>query len=914
VFKIKNSLRSSLLTGAATVAALAISTAAASADVETVVVTGSRIPTSALEALSAAPISIVTTDDIAKTKTVTLEQILNKLPEMGQQGSNDQNSISPGGISTVDLRALGSNRTLILINGQRMVETFVNGGQGQDLANVPVSMIDRLEVLKDGASPIYGADAIGGVINIITRKDFNGLEATVGGGISGKGDHFTKQLSTTIGVANDKGSLLVGLEYYTEDPVRQHTRNWAHGRYSISYAIPGGLFYTSPNPTYAYYTGTPAGALTAWDGHTFNTGTEPDLIQSRAVLNANFTAEYNLSNDVTAFAESYFTNRKDTARLNPEPIGTFYTTAKYLDGTSIPGNVGGTCPAVWSGPCNPNNTLGVPLNTYKRLFEVGDRKFGDNVSTYQERVGLKGKLSDWTWDAGYMFGESDGNDFEHNAVNITHMHELIGSLPCEPSAPAGCGGVTLAGTNSLTPEQAAYVRFTSSAMSKYTQQIAFVDFAGELPVDPFGAGKIGLALGYDWRSEAVLNVPDAISQSGDNAESNSAETHGQYHMNEVYAEAKIPLAKNQAFAKDLSVDLAARFSHYNNFGDSFVYKGSVNWAVTDWFRFRGDYGTGFRAPQVGHEMFLGDTASADGFTDPCDAHVSGTPTGSVLAKCQSTFAAAGITYNPATFAQKLPQLTAIWQGTPTLKPETSNQFNVGIVLTPDEIVPNLSFTADYYNIRIKNLISQLTVDQGLFDCYNSGDAAKCALFAPRAAGTGQLVGYSEPFINLGLETTDGVDFGVNYATDIIAAPLGLPDGSTLSTNLRTTFMNSNVTDGQEYAGLWTTGAISTALPKWKGFLTATLDIPDLLSFTWDEQFVGETVDTVGASAPPHRIPALLFSSISTTVPYENFEATFGVDNLFDKDPPLAKDGYVQTVSNQYDFVGRYFYLKIKAKL
>ena len=912
-------LRSALFLGTAAAAALSIFTPALAADVETVVVTGSRIPTSADEALSAAPLSIVTTDDIAKSKTVTIEQILNKLPEMGQQGSNDQNSISPGGISLVDLRALGPNRTLILINGQRMVDTFVNGGQGQDLANVPVSMIERMEILKDGASPIYGADAIGGVINIITRKDFNGLEVTGGAGISGHNDHFTKELSSTWGLSNDKGNILVGLEYYTEDPVRQDSRKWASGKYAYSYAIPEGLFYAL-SPFTGYFQGTPAGGKTPWDYHLFDTGHQPDLIQSRAVINANLTAEYNLTSNVTAFVESYFTNRRDTAQLNPEPIGTGYVTAKYLTGTGIPGNVGGVCPDVWVGPCNAANPVthggnGLALQVYKRLFEVGDRKFGDNVNTFQERAGLKGKIGDWTWDAGYMYGESDGNDYEHNAVNITHMHELVGSLPCGLGAPAGCGSVTLFGVNSLTPDQAAYVRFTSSAMSKYAQQIAFIDFAGELPLDPFGAGKIGVALGYNWRNEAVLNVPDAVSQAGDNAESNSAETRGQYHSNEFYGEVKVPIAKNQMFAKDLSVDLAARYSHYNNFGNSFVYKGSVNWAVTDWFRFRGDYGTGFRAPQVGHEMFLGDTASADGYSDPCApaSYTSGVVPAALIPKCTASFAAVGATYNPLTFVQKLPQLTAIWQGTPTLKPETSNQYNVGIVLTPDEIIPNLSITADYYNIRIKNLISQMTVDQGLNDCYNLSIASACAQFAPRS-GTGQLVGYQEPFVNLGLATTDGVDFGVNYATDVIAAPLGLPTGSTLSTNLRTTFMNSNVTDGQEYAGLWTTGAISTALPKWKGFLTTTLDIPDWFSFTWDEQFVGETVDNPGATLPPHRIPALMFSDLTITVPYDNVETTFGIDNVFDKDPPLAKDGYVQTVSNQYDFVGRYFFIKVKAKL
>src|SRR5579863_10315823 len=159
---------------------------------EQVVVTGSRIATT--DALAEAPLTVVSSQDIAQTKAATLEQTIERLPSMGQtNSSNDQNSISPGGISTADLRGLGDQRTLVLIDGQRMVSTFVAGAQGQDLQNVPVGLIDHIEILRDGASPIYGADAIAGVVNIITRKDFQGLELGGGTGISTYGDHFSKQ-------------------------------------------------------------------------------------------------------------------------------------------------------------------------------------------------------------------------------------------------------------------------------------------------------------------------------------------------------------------------------------------------------------------------------------------------------------------------------------------------------------------------------------------------------------------------------------------------------------------------------------------------------------------------------------------------------------------------------------------------
>jgi len=240
--------RNALLSGAAATAILlGACSAQAQEATETVVVTGSRIATT--DAIAAAPLTVVSAVDIAQSKAATLEQTIERLPSMQQTtSSNDQNSISPGGISTADLRGLGPQRTLVLVDGQRMVSTFVAGAQGQDLQNIPVGLIDRVEILRDGASPIYGADAIAGVINIITKKDYEGLELGGGAGISTYGDHATKQLSILAGVSSGKGSVVGGIQYITEDPVKQSERVWAGGGdgsrniYAGSSAIPFGRF------------------------------------------------------------------------------------------------------------------------------------------------------------------------------------------------------------------------------------------------------------------------------------------------------------------------------------------------------------------------------------------------------------------------------------------------------------------------------------------------------------------------------------------------------------------------------------------------------------------------------------------------------------------------------------------------
>lgn len=882
---------------------------------EAVIVTGSRIPTS--DAIAPAPLTVVSATDIAQSKAATLEQTIERLPSMSQTNtSNDQNSISPGGISTADMRGLGSERTLVLVDGQRMVSTFVSGAQGQDLQNIPAGLIDHIEILRDGASPIYGADAIAGVVNIITKKDYEGLELGGGGGISTYGDHATKQLSALFGVQGDKGGIVAGLQYITEDPVRQGTRTWAGGGdgskniFATSSAIPNGRFQgaTSGN----LYCGTPTNTLAPApldaDGDptcgVFDTSRDPDLIQGRSIINANLQAHYDIAENLTLYSSSFFTNRKSNAILNPEPVGDVYPSAKWLNGIVIPAT-------------NPSNPTGEDLLLRKRFYEGGDRVFDDNVNTFQERIGLKGKVgSDWNFDAGYQYGESDSDDYTHGAINLTHIQELVGAQPCETGAPAGCGSVLLAGPNSLSSAQATYASYVGFDNSRYEQNIAYLDINGKLPWG-LEAGNIGVAFGGDWRRESVKAVPDALKQTGDFAEGTTLPTQGLYSVTEIYGEISVPVLKDVPFAQALTVDIAGRYSDYTNFGVANVYKGSVNWTVNDIVRVRAGYGTGVRAPQVGGELYLGSNQSADAFSDPCVGPTDAT----VTANCRT---AIGASYNPATFTQAVPQLSAARIGNPNLRPETSNQWNVGAVFTLDPFVSGLSATVDYYNIHVNNYITLIDPGSAVSLCYASAGFTdpNCPNIGARNPVNGALTSYTEPYTNLGYIRTDGIDMGLNWNNSDVLGYIGLNDwGLTFDTqwtylnNFKQQNLDGTVT---QYSGTYSEGAISYGQPKWKGLMSASVTMPEGgPSFQIVERFIGQTYDNdiygEDPTTPGYSVPALFFTDVNVNVPWQNYNINVGIDNLFDKDPPLAIDPYVQTLSNQYDFAGRFFYVKATAK-
>ncbi len=964
-------------------------TAQAAPQTETIEVTGTRIKNA--DAASANPITVVSSDDIAKTSATTVEEVLKKLPAVDFSGGVSSAATNGGnGDSVVGLRNLGAQRTLVLVDGLRMVSTDNETSQANvDLNSIPVSMIDHIDVLRDGASSIYGADAIGGVINIILKKHFNGLEFDGDFGITSHDDGLHYGVSSTIGSDFDRGNVILNVTHDHTDPVFQRDRQYSSDQHvdnedlgfpAISSRVPGvdaviggvrtyfgnnGQFFQTNNPPANVNSILPPGLIfepNILGTEPFFDITQQQLLQGEQDRNQiNLAAHYDILPHVTAVVDAFYTNRTSQQQLNPEPLGNNVATTKFPNGLFVPeflqnggvplfGADGNPIPNL-ANPTNPGNIVlpgGATLGTgpqditsfLTRRFEAGDRIFTQDVDTYRLHFALQGELLDkYDWETGYVYGKSDVTSRVFNEVNFEHAAEELGEASCNPTEAkiAGLNGpasdpclANFFGFNSLSPAQAQYLLFTNTRTSDLEEAYYYGNITG--PIYQLPAGPLQASIGFEYRNESAFSDPDSTEVQGD-ANSNASPTSGSYNVGSGYIELNVPVLKDLPFAKSLTLDLSSRYDYYSNFGRALTYKFGVDYAVTEDFRFRGSNSTGFRAPQA-EELFGGSFLNNPSGTDPCDtAGGANTPS----AQCVADLKKAGLTAAQiANFSDTINQVQTVQGGNPGLKPERSQEWTFGGVVTP-RWVPGLSATIDYYSVLVRNSIA--LANDPLDACYvpgapPSGLADPCAGVV-RAPGTGILVSVADPLINFGAENTDGIDLGLSYAfgTDKI----GLPQlGGRISLDGQATYLLSDniITGGvvTQQAGTYDLGGDS-AEPRWKAQLGATYS-QDNWSTTLTERYYGGVkadAATQSSECNPSffgltaaQVDALngchaagqFFTDVSATYSYKNMTATVGVDDLFDKQPPFLAGGVSvsQTVTGAgYDYTGRFIYTKISIK-
>ncbi len=961
-------------------------TAQAAPQTETIEVTGTRIKNA--DAASANPITVVTSDDIAKTSATTVEEVLKKLPAVDFTGGTSSASTNGGnGDSVVGLRNLGAQRTLVLVDGLRMVATDNQGTTAEvDLNNIPVSMIDHIDVLRDGASSIYGADAIGGVINIILKKHFNGLEFDGDFGISSHDDGMHYGVSSTVGSDFDRGNVIINVSHDHTDPIFQRDREFSSDQHVGSdFAFPaisgrtpgvstiidgqrfffgnGGQFFQTANPPANEASILPPGAFFKPGGIVpeFDT-TQQQLLQGELDRNqVSFAAHYDILPHVTAVMDAFYTNRTSQQQLNPEPLGTNVTTSKFPDGLFPPQFLQNGGVTLFGADGNPIPNLANPtvpgnivlpggavipgstpqdLTTFlTRRFEAGDRIFTQDDDTYRLHFALQGEILDkYDWEVGYVDGKSATTTRVFNEVNFEHAAEELGESACNPTA-AKIAGLTgpasdpclanFFGFNSLTPAQANYLLFTNTRTSDLEEAYYYGSITG--PIYHLPAGDLSASVGFEYRNESAFDQPDSTEVQGD-ANSNASPTSGSYNVGSGYVELNVPVFKDEMFAKSLTLDLSSRYDYYSSFGRALTYKFGVNWAVTEDFRFRGSNSTGFRAPQA-VELFGGSFLDEPAGGDPCDTN-GGKRTPS--AQCAIDLAKAGLTATQiANFSDPINQVSTIEGGNTNLKPERSQEWDLGGVFTP-RWVPGLSFTVDYYAVLIRNSIQN--ANDPLDACETpgsppSGLADPCAAVS-RAQGTGILQTVNDPLINFGAENTDGIDFGLSYAfgTDKI----GLPQlGGRISLDGQASYLLSDnlITGGVVTQNAGTFDLVGdSGEPRWKAQLAGTYS-QDNWSATLTERYYGGVKPDGGTQAVEAgtfngnacgdgenlfgcHAAGQFFTDVSATYNYKNMTATVGVDNLFDKQPPFLAGGVSvsQTVTGAgYDVVGRFIYTKVSVK-
>jgi iron complex outermembrane receptor protein len=930
-------------------------------NLQEVVVTGSRIIQSS--ANSQQPVSIIDRADIDRTGLASVGELLQQVTAGGKALNAKFNSsgnfgypADGGGIGAgsaqVDLRNLGSKRVLVLVDGIRWVnESSASGVSGAaDLNTIPMSIIDRIEVLEDGASAIYGSDAIAGVVNIITRKTFEGVELNAYRGEYELGGPTT-DASITLGGSGERFSGLFVASYYEQEGI--DSGEWEQSAFpqplaglsAGSSGIPQGRFVfcdpARPASTYGSCT-TPddfydltldnGTATPVWNPADPSAGTYHDfggadrfnyapynLLLTPSKRKAMFARmNFELSDSVSIYAKGLFNNRQSTNRAAPEPI---------FVGPNA--GTGGLADTIRISALNPFNPFGIDLDPAsnfgvitRRPVEVGPRLFEQDVDTWYFNLGLEGTFgsdSRFHWDVNYATSENNADQVFRNGYNIGKIQIALGDPAICATIP-GCTPLDLFGGQGrpFTQQMIDYIRTTQIDSSKQTLQLLSANVTGDL--FDIGDRTAGFAMGAEHRKYEGEFQPDPLRATGESQDSFASPVSADYDVNELYAEFSFPLLES------LDASAAVRWSDYSTFGSETTGKVGMRWQPVQAIAFRGTYSTGFRAPNLG-ELF-GLTQFAATLTDPCGP--TGVPPvvfdgdGQDTTPLETACRAQGV---QSGFEQANTQITTFTGGNAELQPEKSDSFTVGIVhdaTWAEGFAERLTFELTYYSHEIESGIQARDLAALLGACLAGGgtDATLCSPFT--RAASGNLNPPNNFLDNLGSIETDGFDFKVDWLGSEMS-------WGHLSAGLQATRVNDfTATDTDGIVSQRTVGieVSDSAIPK----LQANLQL-GWGKGSWEVSFMTRYIDAVnefcgnalttavpGCNSTPgetfHELGSAIYNDaqVAWTKAFgmDDFKLSLGVNNIFGEDPPIcyscSLNGYD---AGTYDLPGSFWAVTAK---
>lgn len=894
---------------------------------EDIIVTGSALGLRANE--NANPVQVVTAKDIQQTSAVTLGDYLQRLPSIGSSAQQNTEPNGGVGMSCTDIRNLGTTRVLVLVDGKRQVQTFGNGGSCVNLNSIPIDQIASVEILKDGGSELYGADAVSGVINIKLKHDLTGAGIDVRGGISDRGDGQTGQISAYKGMNFDhgRGNITLFGSYMTQSSIMQRNRNWARNVWLGDPEIGSQpSFGTSLTPQTRVIDssgslnlisngtgGGPNGFNTYSTADNYNYALRQSLTNGLQRSSLSGDAHYDLNDHVTLYSTVRYTHQTGFNAMAPLGI----TGASYP--STLPSSI--ILPAG-----SPYNMWGEDVDLYKRFANLGDRRFSEAYDTWQVISGAKGRIiGDWYYDLSMTYGASRSTIQTENMVNYKHLMQELGVEQLDPSdsssavvynpsvcqASAGCSLV-----NPFAPfssQALNYIRYTQRDHAMYQLR----DFNARVHNNhvahlPYAhGGDFGLAFGMEHRGEQANYSPDPLAENGDLG-GGSSYTGGGYNVTSAYIEGKLTLLQDGFLARNLTIDGQGRWTHYNTFGDTYNWKASINWQPIKDIRFRATLGTSFRAPSIS-ELYAGQGLGYYAGTDPCEAASSyGAYAANVVARCTSE----GL--NTATFKNAntgtLPELGG---GNPSLKPEISRNYTIGTVITP-RWVPGLMIDVDYWHYSIQNMVGTLGGQYILDECYTGQNTAYCSYIAPRSS-SGQLTQINITNQNLGGLRTSGIDFNLTYMFR-----LGRHDSVRINNNFQQliSYLQQSYAGGPwyNYAGrLFYLGGTS-GNPRVRDYLSATWMHGDF-SFTYMMNYTGGMIYNDGTSDVSCKqyaycsVPGIFAHDVTVNYRLGHWNFEGGVNNLFDKKPPFVASASANTAPGLYseEIIGRYVFLDVSTK-
>ena len=922
-------------------------------------VTGSRIRQVDLE--TAQPIQIMSQEQIQKTGLVTVGDILNNLssagaPDFSRSGSLTSNAEAGG--QYVSLRNLGSNRLLVLVDGKRWTQTVAGY---TDLSTIPSSMIERLEILKDGASSIYGSDAIAGVVNIILKKTMQGGQVSLYTGQNEKNDGKNKDFSLSYGAGDDKASLMFGLSHTEAGVVWPSTRAITSTSYGPDHpfdglgAAPwgritpvsasGGSNTTAANGGFnriLNHTGTYDGigvgqnsrdpnsyhAYTGAPEDKYNSSQDMHLLSPSKLDTVFVKGEIALPKDMRVKTTAMYSQRQSTRQIAGYPLSST-SQAKfpvYIDKDNYYNPYGNQVAGAG---------LGRDLFFQRRTIEMPRITDNENKTLHLDAT-LEGEFSvrdlAWNWDVGYNYNKVSGTQSDTGNINLLTLKKALGPsflnangvVQCgTPTAPIGFADCIpfdiLGGPSASTAQALAYVNTMGTKTYGSTINSATANLAGELFQLP--AGALGLAVGLEHREVRGSDVPDQFSQSGYSTNLSGLPTFGRYTVREAYAELNIPVLKAQPFAELLSFNLATRHSDYSNFGVTNNSKASFMYKPVKDLLFRGTWAEGFRAPTL-DDVSGGGSQSFDPLLDPCDTRfgeASRDP--AVQARCVA--AGTSATYRqltqagtPITSTGGSQSLVAFntGAGNAFLSPETALTKTAGFVYSPS-FLPNFSLGLDWYNIKIENRITAIGATYVANQCYIEGDANFCSVIK-RDPITGQITTLSRGNANLGEMETEGLDLAINYRLPRTAyGQFGFRNETSYVDKFRTRSSAEN--EWNEYAGEYFYNRVksNTTLDWSLGNWSATWGFryySPVKDQCWDVDIECNMPDheaTFGTGA--NKLGSVTIHDMS--VGYKtswNGRVLFGINNVFDKKPRIVYSTQADASSVDADMsLDRFFYVR-----
>jgi iron complex outermembrane recepter protein len=911
---------------------------------EELTITGSRIVSPNLESIS--PVTSITSEDIGATGKVRIEDIINQLPQaFAAQGGNISNASN--GTATVDLRGLGSSRTLVLVNGRRLMPGDpVSGSNAADLNQIPAALVKRVEVLTGGASAVYGADAVAGVVNFIMDDDFEGvrLEGNYGFNqhsqsnddvaalVNAKGfalpgndvkTGYGRDITFALGVgsAEDKGHATFYATYSKQDAVLEAAYDYSACTLNSGDAFTCGGSYTNFPGNFADLNrgGADPLYLTTYDGagdlrpnnfdgtDVFNYGPVNYYLRPDERYTAGVFTHYQVDEHIDAYGEFMYMNDRSVAQIAPS--GNFFQTVAvncnnpFLSDTEV---------QVWCTDHGLGPNDAATLQVGRRNVEGGGRQDDFGHQSYRTVVGVRGPLNDvWSYDASLLYGTTSLsrtylNDFDVNRVaNALQTTDGVNCVNTDGGTcvPWNIFQLNADGTSKVNPASLQYMQVPAILRGDNQERVVNANVTGDFSDKiklPSADSGLALNFGTEYRHEETATQPDVTFVTGNLAGQGGPTTpvHGQFHVKELFTEARLPLINGKTGVQDLSFEAGYRYSDYSNDFSTDTFKYGLNYSPVDAVRFRGSFQRAVRAPNIG-DLFGQVSVSLDGTKDPCAGQVdaNGLVNGHTLEECALTGVTAAqfgnIGANPAA------QYNGLQGGSPNLKPESADTVSFGLVFQPP-FVSGLVVALDYFDIKVDDVILGGGLADGyIVNCIETGDPTTCARIHRNAQGS--LWKTADGYIddvndNVTSLRTKGVDLQASYAFDIgRAGRLGFNLVGTKVDELTTELVPG--TEAYDCKGLY--GPLcGIVTPEWRHSLRTTWNSPWRgidVSVNWrymdpvDLETTSSNVFLTGAvpASDAHFASRSYIDATAAITFADKYTLRLGANNLFDKDPPLV---------------------------